>query len=146
MLELIEPIAAASGSIPERRRLDARALEEPRDPSLDRRIQLDLSAVDEQRNFPDTDSTQTNRSPFCQQPSIGARVDRRRRSSPLSSQRAYAYRAEVYPLDFSTSFGVRLATEGRPDQVNPLANSDRPAVSPEQRARPGTLVQETPHG
>jgi hypothetical protein len=52
----------------------------------------------------------------------------------------------VYPLDFSTSFGVRLATEGRPDQVNPLANSDRPAVSPEQRARPGTLVQETPHG
>ena len=117
MLERIETIAAASGSIPERRRLDARAIEEPRDPSLDR-IQLDLPAVDEQRNFPDTDSTQTNRSPFCQQPSIGARVDRRRRSSPLSSQRAYAYRAEDL-LDFSTSFGVRLATEGRPDQVNP---------------------------
>jgi hypothetical protein len=37
--------------------------EKPRDPSLDRRSQLDLSAVDEQRNFPDADSTQTNGSP-----------------------------------------------------------------------------------
>lgn len=37
--------------------------EKPRDPSLDRRSQLDLSAVDEQRNFPDADSTQTNSSP-----------------------------------------------------------------------------------
>ena len=37
--------------------------EKPRDPSLDRRSQLDLSVVDEQRNFPDADSTQTNGSP-----------------------------------------------------------------------------------
>jgi hypothetical protein len=63
MLELIETIAAASGLIPERRRLDARALEEPRNPSLDRRSQLDLSVVDKQRNFPDADSTQSNGSP-----------------------------------------------------------------------------------
>jgi hypothetical protein len=60
MLELIETIAAASGSIPEGRRLDARVFEKPRDPSLDRRSQLDLSAVDEQRNSPDADSTQAN--------------------------------------------------------------------------------------
>ena len=73
MLELIETTAAASGSIPERRRLNARAFQKPCDPSLDRRIQLDLSAVDEQRNFPDTDNTQTKGSPFCQQPSIRAR-------------------------------------------------------------------------
>ena len=39
MLELIETIAAASGSIPERRRLDAGAFEKPCDPSLDRRSQ-----------------------------------------------------------------------------------------------------------
>ena len=49
-------------------------------------------------------------------------------------------------LDFSTGFGVRLDIEGWRDQDNTLANSDRPAVSPEQRARPGILVQETPHG
>ena len=55
MLELIETAAAAGGSIPESRRLDARAFEKPRDPSLDRRIQLDLSAVNEQRNLADTD-------------------------------------------------------------------------------------------
>jgi hypothetical protein len=64
MLELIETIAAASGSIPEKRRLDARTFEKPRDPSLDPRIQLDLRAVDEERNFPDTDSTQTKGSPI----------------------------------------------------------------------------------
>jgi hypothetical protein len=34
--------------------------EKPRDPSLDRGSQLHLSAVDEQRNFLDADSTQTN--------------------------------------------------------------------------------------
>jgi hypothetical protein len=51
MLELIETTAVASGSIPETRRLDARAFEEPRDPSLDRRTQLDLPAVDEQPNL-----------------------------------------------------------------------------------------------
>jgi len=55
MLELIETIAAASGSIPVRRRLDAGAFEKPCDPSLDRRSQLDLSAVDEQRNLPDAE-------------------------------------------------------------------------------------------
>jgi hypothetical protein len=64
MLELIETIAAASGSIPEKRRLDARTFETPCDPSLDPRIQLDLRVVDEERNFPDTDSTQTKGSPI----------------------------------------------------------------------------------
>jgi hypothetical protein len=49
-------------------------------------------------------------------------------------------------LDFSTGFGVRLDTEGRRDQVNTLPNPDRPAVSLEQRERPGIPVQETPHG
>ena len=60
----------------------------------------------------------------------------------------YACRAKVYqsPLDFSTGFGIRLDIESWNDQVNGLVNSDRPAVSLGQRARPGIMVQETPHG
>jgi hypothetical protein len=50
------------------------------------------------------------------------------------------------PLDFSTDFGVRLDIESWYDQVNTLANPDQPPVSLEQRARPGIMVQETPHG
>ena len=53
--------------------------EKPRDPSLDRRSQLDLSAVDEQRNFPDADSTQTNGSPrSASNRQLRTRVDERR--------------------------------------------------------------------
>jgi hypothetical protein len=43
-------------------------------------------------------------------------------------------------------FGVWLEIEGWRDQVNTLANWDRPAMNPEQRARPGMLVRDTPHG
>ena len=59
----------------------------------------------------------------------------------------YACRAEADQslLDFSTGFGVRLDIEGWRDQVNTFTNSDRPAVSPEQRARSGILIEETPH-
>jgi hypothetical protein len=39
-----------------------------------------------------------------------------------------------------------LDIEGWRDQAKTLANSDGPAVSLEQKARPGILVQETPHG
>jgi hypothetical protein len=42
--------------------------------------------------------------------------------------------------------GIRLDIESWNDQVNGLVNSDRPAVSLGQRARPGIMVQETPHG
>jgi hypothetical protein len=121
--------------------------EKPRDPSLDRRSQLDLSAVGEQRNFPDADSTQTNSSPV-----LPATVNS---EHGLTSAVVVAVEPEgdmrveqVYQsrLDFSTGFGVRLDTEGRRDQVNTLPNPDRPAVSLEQRERPGILVQETPHG
>ena len=49
-------------------------------------------------------------------------------------------------LDFSTGFGVRLDIEGWRNQVNTLANSNRPAVSPEQKARPGILLHETARG
>jgi hypothetical protein len=115
MLELIETIAAASGSIPEKRRLDARAFEKPRDPSLDPRIQLDLRAVDEERNFPDTDSTQTKGSPVLPatvDQSHG--LDESRWSSLLSSQRAICVssRSGSARLDFSTAFGVRARHRG----------------------------------
>ena len=50
------------------------------------------------------------------------------------------------PLDLSTGFDIRLDMESWNDQVYSLANSDRPAVSLGQRARPGIMVQETPHG
>ena len=94
MLELIETIAAASGSIPERRRFDAGAFEKPWDPSLDRRSQLDLSAIDEQRNLPDAEHPD-ERFPFWQQPWIGARVDERRVVVAAVARGRYACRAEV---------------------------------------------------
>jgi hypothetical protein len=68
MFELIETVAAARGTMAERRRLDARPLEKPRNPCLDRKIQLDPPTVDEQRNFPDTNGTQTDGSPVLSAP------------------------------------------------------------------------------
>ena len=121
--------------------------EKPRDPSLDRRSQLDLSAVDEQRNFPDADSTQTNSSPV-----LPATVNSEHGLTSAGGRRCrargrYACRASVsVTARFLTGFGVRLDTEGRRDQVNTLPNPDRPAVSLEQRERPGIMIQETPHG
>jgi hypothetical protein len=68
MFELIETVAAARGTMAERRRFDARPLEKPRNPCLDRKIQLDPRTVDEQRNFPDTNGTQTDGSPVLSAP------------------------------------------------------------------------------
>ena len=49
-------------------------------------------------------------------------------------------------LDFATGFGVRLTPRVGAIKVNTLPNSDRPAVSLEQRERRGIPVQETAHG
>ena len=76
MFELIETIAAGSGTMAERRRLNAGPLEEARNPCLDRKIQLDPPAVDEQSNFLDTDGTQTDGSPVL--PAIVDQCTRRR--------------------------------------------------------------------
>jgi hypothetical protein len=46
MFELIETVAAARGTMAERHRLDARPLEKPHNPCLDRKIQLDPPTVD----------------------------------------------------------------------------------------------------
>jgi len=147
MFELVKTITAGSGTMAERCRLDTRPLEEPRDPCLDRKIQLDPPAVDEQRNFPDADSTQTNSYPV-----LPATVNSEHGLTSAGGRRCrargrYACRASVsVTARFLTGFGVRLDTEGRRDQVNTLPNPDRPAVSLEQRERPGIMIQETPHG
>jgi hypothetical protein len=85
--------------------------------------------------------------PSCQESSIKALLGDRKASSPLSSQSAmWVSRSSLsVTARFLTRSSVRLDIEGRRDQFDALADLDRSAMSAEQRARPGILVQQTPH-
>jgi hypothetical protein len=86
--------------------------------------------------------------PLRQQPSIKARVEERRWSSPQSSHSAMWYRARGYPspFDLSAGFGIGLDIESRCNKVYPFMNLHRAAMSPEQRACPRVLIKQAPYG
>ena len=60
VFELVKSVAAGSGAMAKRHSFDARTFQETRDPPFDGKIQFDPPDIDEQRNLPNTDSTQAN--------------------------------------------------------------------------------------
>jgi len=60
MLEMMKLIAAGSRVMAERHRLDTRAFEEAREPSLNGYVEFNPSRIDEQRNLPGCDGAQEN--------------------------------------------------------------------------------------
>src|SRR5207248_10011129 len=53
---------------------------------------------------------------------------------------------DASPLDLSASLGVGLNIERRRDQIDTFAHPHRATMSPEERARAGVLLQQSPHG
>jgi len=63
VLQMMQPIAAGSGMVAERHRLDAGTVEKAFNPRLDGNVEVDPFRVDEQRNLPGRDGAEKNVTP-----------------------------------------------------------------------------------
>jgi len=127
LFKVMKLIAARSGKVIKRHRLDARAIDEALDPSLGWKIEVDAAYVSEQRNLPSGYGAQKKGAAIFPTGRLerGSRGVNNRRRYRARGRCACRAKAHPSPLDLAACLGIRRGIESRRDEVHAPMNPHR---------------------